>query len=102
MAGLSFGPATGHSCECLELDGSAEHGHISGGHCICEDSWEEIIENCDKGNWEIYRNCLNYGCAKAVEITENPDLFPMDTRVAEYSFSNFNNLINFDYAYLNK
>ena len=37
-AGLTFGPATGVTADCLHVDGHEIHGHDADGHCICEDS----------------------------------------------------------------
>lgn len=74
VAGLTFGPATGETADCLHVDGHEEHGHAAGGHCICEDSWDEIIKNCNEGHADYYSACLDYHCAKSVPINLNSDI----------------------------
>ena len=70
-AGLTFGPAVGETADCLHVDGHEEHGKSHGGHCICEDSWNTIIKNCNEGHADYYSACLDYHCAKNVPITLN-------------------------------
>lgn len=72
---MTFGPATGETNACLDVDGH-EH-HSQGKHCIHEDSWEEIIEHCEAGEWDLYSECLDYGCTKSVPLTLNTDIGEM-------------------------
>lgn len=79
LAGLTFGPATGESY----IEGYKAHqDENSSGHCIHWDSWEEIVKQ-SKENPEVYRQCLEFGCTKAVELTLNKKL-----KSDSYDFSN--------------
>ena len=91
-AGLTFGPAVGSDASCLHIDGHEIHGKSHGGHCICEDSWDTIIKNCNEKHADYYSACLDYHCAKSVPITLNSTIGvqPTEDQYASILYNSIN------------
>lgn len=83
---ITFGPATGESTDCLDVDGEHEH-------CIHNDSWETIISNINSGNAHYYDACLEEECTKLIPISYNETLFGDNFPESKVICSNFYNSI---------
>lgn len=101
-AAITFGPATGATNDCLDVD--RHDTHLLGKHCIHEDSWDEIAYHCQNGEAHLYSECLaddGAGCTKSVPLNLNPTIGTMPTTGKQYC-SYLNTTINSDYKKWNK
>lgn len=69
---VTFGPATGSSSACLDVDGKHEH-------CIHNESWDEIITNIKNGHADWYQECLDKACTKDVALSNNKTIMNYPT-----------------------